>query len=244
MDVAVDASKDIIIVVHNQYQLVRECIESIRAHTKNYRLYIWDNDCDSETRTYLNSLRADGDCELVLSTINSGFIEPNNKLVTLGEGEYVILLNSDTKVSEKWTDALLGWLQQNPDCAAVGYCGGLLDEKGMGVHSGVGYDIDYVCGWALCFSRKVLSEFGLFSPELRFAYAEDADFSLRLKEAGRQVYALASPLVHHYGNQTIKEVLKVESAEIKAAIAQNHDYIRLRWADYLKHGRVLIRQGR
>jgi GT2 family glycosyltransferase len=158
-----------------------------------------------------------------------------------GEGEYIILLNSDTRVSERWSELLLGYLQCNTEVAAVGYGGGLLDENGVGGKNTVGPDIDFVNGWCLCFSRKTYQEFGLFSHELQFAYGEDADFSLRLKEAGRGVYALATPLVYHHGNKTISQVAAEKKMDLKTSFEQNHDYIRRRWADYLKTQRVLSR---
>jgi len=36
-------NKDILIVVHNQYDYVKNCIESIYKNTKNFNLFIWDN---------------------------------------------------------------------------------------------------------------------------------------------------------------------------------------------------------
>lgn len=45
-----DASKDILIVVHNQLDYVKQCIQSIQEHTNNYHIYIWDNGSDDETK--------------------------------------------------------------------------------------------------------------------------------------------------------------------------------------------------
>lgn len=235
----VDDPKDILVVVHNQLDLLKECVEAIQKHTRNYKLYIWDNASDEDTSFYIAELAERGGCEYLRSPRNQGFIEPNNEMARWGQGEYIILLNSDTRVAERWSDLLLSYLQKNTEVAAVGYGGGLLDESGQGGTNTVGPDIDFVNGWCLCFSRKTYQEFGLFSPELQFAYGEDADFSLRLKEAGRKVYALATPLVFHHGSKTIKAVAAEKKIDVKTTFAQNHEYIRRRWADYLKTKRVL-----
>ncbi len=120
--------------------------------------------------------------------------------------------------------------------------GGLLDENGLGVGSGVGPDIDYVEGWCLCVSRETYREHGLFDEvNLEFAYGEDADLSLRLREAGRRPYALHLDCVFHHGNVTAKEVAKTQSAEMKRSFDANHDFIKRRWGNYLKADRAKIR---
>ena len=89
---AIDTNKDILIIVHNQLEYTRQCIESIQANTKNYNLYIWDNNSNKETREYLETL----DATLCCSNKNTGFIFPNNALAKLTDSDYIILLNNDT----------------------------------------------------------------------------------------------------------------------------------------------------
>ena len=43
------ASKDILIVVHSQLPYLKKCIFSIRKHTQNYKILVWDNGSDEET---------------------------------------------------------------------------------------------------------------------------------------------------------------------------------------------------
>ena len=238
-----EATKDIIIVVHNQLSYIRECLESIRDNTSNYQIFIWDNGSDDDTKRYLETemLAAKGDITLIRSELNTGFILPNNELARMGDGEYIILLNSDTHVFSGWADVMLGCLQKNPDIAQVGYAGGLLSAEGRGDGDAqYGHDIDFVAGWCFCINRDLYDDFGLFNEkDLKFAYCEDSDFSLRLQEAGRQIYALNAPLVYHYGNKTIEKVAeKRECPEI----TENHKYICERWKDYLENKRVLVRK--
>ena len=242
---SVNCSKDIIIVVHNQLGYIRGCLQSIKDYTDNYQIYLWDNGSGKETREFLERecLASNGKIELIRSELNSGFIKPNNELVKLGDGEYIILLNSDTRVFRGWTAAMLGYLQQNPKVAQVGYLGGQLDEYGHGGQRGeLGSNIDYLCGWCFCIKRDTYEEFGLFNKQLKFAYCEDADFSLRLKEAGRQIYALHSPLVYHFGNKTIKNVMDQNETEVMDNIKHNHLYMQHRWKDYLETQRVLLKE--
>lgn len=239
-----DFTKDIIIVVRNQLSYLKECIESIQEHTRNYHLYIWDNDSEPETRKYIESLaQADPDhVSTMMYSENVGFIRPNNEMAGWGDGEYIILLNSDCKVFQAWDRAMIGFLQAHPDVAQVGFWGGHMDAEGRGFGGDYGYEIDYVPGWCFCISRATYQEHGLFSHELQFAYCEDADFSLRLKAAGKKIYALHPALVYHYQNKTIKEVEKEGQVDVRATFEHNHKWMRQRWASYIENDRVLLKR--
>lgn len=243
------AWKDILIVVHDQLSYLQNCIASVREHTKDYTLYIWDNGSGQETVDYLDQLQRehvlneskDWDIEVWRSERNEGFIVPNNKLAAVGTGDYVILLNSDTKVFPHWDTAMIGWMQHNQNVAQVGFWGGHLGSDGRGFGGDNGYDIDYIPGWCFCIHRDTYNEFGLFDDKnLDFAYCEDADFSLRLKAAGKTLYALHAPLVYHFQNKTIQAVQKEGEVDVRATFDKNHEYMRLKWKDYLDTNRVLL----
>jgi GT2 family glycosyltransferase len=243
--------KDILVVVHDQVEYLKICIDSVRENTKNFNLYIWDNDSDEETKSYIESLLVEYDLlcaedaekdwtlNVTHSDVNLGFIEPNNEMARWGSGEYLILLNSDTKVFPEWDTTMIGLLENNSDLAQVGFGGGIVDETGKGIDSNMGYEIDFISGWCFCISRVTYDKFNLFNNQLEFAYCEDSDFSFRLKEAGKQLYAIYSPLVYHYGNKTIEQVAKDKKDDILRTFNKNHDYIKNRWESFLRHNRVL-----
>jgi len=242
-------TKDILVVVRDQLRYVQECLETVEANTDNYTLYVWDNGSGPDTADYLKAkekeyLEKDDPrrrMKLVRKEDNIGFIVPNNELARMGDGDYIILLNSDCKVFEKWADAMVGFLRNNPEVAEVGFWGGYLDHEGRGFGGNSGYDVDYIPGWGLCISRETYREFGLFDDaNFQFAYSEDADLSLTLKQAGKKVYALHAPLVHHYQNKTIETVAQ----EIDAATTfeHNHQVMLKKWADYLANDRVALKE--
>jgi GT2 family glycosyltransferase len=219
--------KDILIVVHNQLPYIQTCIESIRNVTKDYNLYVWDNASEPTTREWLEKQR---DVRLFKSSENLGFIVPNNRMAEQARSPYLILLNSDTKVHEGWDAAMIAYLQAG--YAQVGYLGGYLDWNGFGAESGFGDGVDYITGWCFAMPRAVYQSLGLFDEtNLSFAYCEDADLSLRLREAGFLLRALHLGLVFHYENRTIKEVAKV--LDCQKFLEDNHLYLRNRWKSYL-----------
>jgi len=222
--------KDIIIVVRDQLEYVKGCIESIQEHTKNYHLFIYDNGSLPPTRDYLKGLG--DDVSLCRDEKNQGFIYPNNFLVQQGNAPYIILINTDVLVAEGWDLVLTGFLEKHPEFAQVGFLGGFLDVNGKGIRGGYGSDVDYICGWGFCIPRAVYNDFGLFDDEnLKFAYCEDSDFSMRLREAGRKIYALRIPLAHHFGNKTVTEVMKEQS--LAGYLTDNHAYLKKRWKKFL-----------
>jgi GT2 family glycosyltransferase len=251
-----NASKDILIVVHNQLEWFRQCVDSLRQNTSNYHLYIWDNGSGSETQDYIRQLHQqwmdeeaskgkDIDWGITSQRVddNKGFIYPNNELIDYGHSEFVILLNSDCKVFEWWDRAMTGFLDLHPDVGEVGYWGGHMGPDGRGFGGSNGYDIDYVPGWCLCMRRQTYERYGLFNKQLTFAYCEDADLSLRLKEAGLKIYALHAPLVHHYQNKTIIEVERAGAVNVRESFDANHAFLKERWKDYLANERVLLKKS-
>lgn len=230
-----DAMKDILIVVKDQYEYIQNCIDSICSNTNNFNLYLWDNGSNLETARYLECVAQKNNCFLVRSEINEGFIKPNNELIKLTTSPYIILLNSDTEVKANWDLTMLGLLQQNSNLAAVGYGGCSLDKNFDGGRVAFGSKIDYIAGWSICIKRDIYDKFGLFDEvNLEFAYCEDADFCLRLKEAGLEIYAINVELVNHYENKTIKSVQTEEfKCFFKECLEKNREYCIKRWKDFL-----------
>ena len=232
-------TKDIIIVVHDQLDYLKVCIDSVKKHTQNYNLYIWDNASSEATRNYLMSLLTEKNVTIRRTENNLGFIYPNNELAQWGDSEYIILLNSDVKVFDKWDTVMTGFLEAHENVAQVGYWGGFLDHDGRGFGGANGFDVDYIPGWCFCISRNTFETCGLFNKELQFAYCEDADFSLRLKSCGERIYALHLDYVTHFGSQTIKTVADEGNLDVQRTFEQNHRWLRKRWKKYLESGRIL-----
>lgn len=247
VQMANDTTKDIIIVVHDQLSYLKGTIQSLLENTKNFHLWIWDNASGEDTQKYLHDLmysvneRSDASLTVMRSEENLGFIEPNNELIQLGSSDYVILLNSDVQVFGGWDQAMLGWLQNNLDTKIVGYAGGLLDDKGIGGRLAYGYQIDYVPGWCLAMERSTYQKYGLFNSDLKFAYAEDSDLSIRIQTAGHRIYALHLLFVHHFQNKTIETVKDEGEVDVRKTFYYNHEVLRKTWGEYLSHQRIDVR---
>ncbi|HHV75686.1 MAG TPA: glycosyltransferase family 2 protein, partial [Thermoanaerobacterium sp.] len=108
----------IIIVTHNQLEYTRKCIESIRKHTKlPYELIVIDNASNDETVEYLESQH---DIKLIKNNENRGFPASCNQGISIAKGEYIVLLNNDTIVTENWLNNLLYCLNNAENAGIVG----------------------------------------------------------------------------------------------------------------------------
>ncbi len=224
------ADIDVLMVVHNQPELTLNTIESLRATTPNYHLYVYDNGSDKETIDILENTDFRGG-KLVRGVGNIGFLKPNNILAAMGTSPYMVLLNNDVYCLQGWWEPLIGCLQHYNDVGAVGYLGGYLNSQGIGTAPAWGYDVDYISGWCLGLRRKDYEKFGLFDEKhLEFAYCEDADFCFRLREAGLTTYAFSLNLVWHKGHATS---LSIDPEFLSGPFARNHEYMKGRWQKYL-----------
>jgi GT2 family glycosyltransferase len=111
--------------------------------------------------------------------------------------------------------------------------GGILDENGKGKWFNCGTEIDYISGWCFAIKRETYNKFGLFDQEnLEFAYGEDADFSLRLRQSGAYIHALHLSLVHHFENKTILQVR--HKRDCSKTFEKNHSFIKEKWNSYIR----------
>lgn len=223
--------KDILIVVHSQYEYISKCINSIFKNTKNFNIHIWNNASDKRTTEYLSKISKQKNIRLYSSKQNLGFIVPNNEMIKNAKCPYIILLNSDVEVLPDWDNVLIGWLKKNPNVFQTGYTGGYLSKQGRGIRFGKGANVDYICGFCFCIAKSTYQKFGLFDDKnLKFAYCEDSDFSLRLRSKNKKIYACYSNLVIHHENKTVRNVSrKINMAKF---IHNNQNYIKSKWSKY------------
>lgn len=89
----------IIIVSFNTKELLIDCIKSVIKFTKNvsYEIIVVDNDSkDGSVSAVKKEFKALKNFKVIANTSNVGFAEANNRGFKAAEGEFVLLLNSDT----------------------------------------------------------------------------------------------------------------------------------------------------
>jgi GT2 family glycosyltransferase len=114
---------DIVVCVHNALEYVRPCLESVRC-TRNgerQRLIIIDDGSDQPTARYLEEFARNAPwIELNRNEHARGYTKAANQGLAASTGELVILLNSDTFVTDGWTEKMADAVFSTPGGGIVG----------------------------------------------------------------------------------------------------------------------------
>ena len=110
----------IIIINYNTFQLTSECIRSVIAFTKeiSYEIILVDNastECDADIfREKFPEII------LVKSQKNGGFAYGNNLGIERASGKFILLLNSDTILTEDSISKTVEYAAKNPNAGVIG----------------------------------------------------------------------------------------------------------------------------
>src|SRR5437764_13291384 len=86
---------DVVVPVHNQWQLTEKCLTSLRAQTVPHTVVVADNgSTDATPRRLAESFP---EARMVATGVNLGFSIACNRGVEAGEGNIVVLLNNDVE---------------------------------------------------------------------------------------------------------------------------------------------------
>lgn len=121
-----------IIVNYNTASWVKQCVQSIRAHTVSLRYEIIIVDNASPNRAIDAVINHLQDSTLIYLPLNhnSGFGAANNRGVTKATGKYLFLLNPDTRLCSNAAGYFFSYMEQ-PDNDRVVACGAdLRDDAG------------------------------------------------------------------------------------------------------------------
>lgn len=122
LEAVIGMSVDIIVCVYNALEDVQSCLTSVRNHLLIGHRLIIVNDCSDEpTSEYLRNFAAgDERVRLIENKENLGYTRSANCGLAAGTGDFRILLNSDTIVSENWTLKMLDAASRGQDIGIVG----------------------------------------------------------------------------------------------------------------------------
>lgn len=225
----------IIIVTWNTWEMTRICLESIQKADPDH---IWDT-------VVVDNASQDGTPEvirslfpwvtLVVNEENLGFGRANNLVLKQVTSEYVLLLNSDTTLSEEAVYALLDFMDAHPKAGVVG--GQLIYPDGRLQNSIVPFptlvteftnksllqilfprkypgkrhelttsiEVDSVIGAAMMLRVEAVRSVGFFDEEY-FFFLEETDLCFRLRKRGWKIYFVPEARIVHYQGSSVKKV--------------------------------------
>ena len=220
---------DIVLCVHNAFEDVKECLTSIRRHTKvDYRLLIVDDGSQAETRDFLKSwVQEDSVATLFRNETARGYTKAANIGLRASNGDYIILLNSDTIVTPGWIEKLIecatsrkniGIVGPLSNCASWQSIPEIFDKNGGWMINNIpeGYSLEtlsdivanvsdkafpcvnFVNGFCYMIKRAVIDAIGWLDEEsFPYGYGEENDFSIRARKAGFKLAIADHAYVYH-----------------------------------------------
>ena len=202
---------DIILPIHNGYDYLSQCIDSVFRNTDlNFHSLILmdDKSSDERIRVYLKQIDTTGrNIKIIYNDQNMGFVKTVNRGMRLAK-EDILLLNSDTIVTSGWIEKMQRAAYSGPKIATV------TPFSNNAIHCSIpeflkentipeGYSIDSftkfvedislryypeiptAVGFCMYIKRVLLEKIGYFD-ELNFdrGYGEECEFCARANRAG------------------------------------------------------------
>lgn len=235
---------DIIVPIYNAYDDLVKCIASVKRHTDlSLHRLIMINDCSPDERI-LPYLRSEETENIVVidNEVNGGFSNNVNKGMLYSEDRDVILLNSDTVVTENWIDKIVACAYSKPEIGSVTpmsnsatLCSYPIICQDNDIPENWSVDalakvvercsmkmyprITVAVGFCMFIKREVIKRVGLFDAEtFEKGYGEENDFCNRAEQLGYIHVMCDDTFIYHRGTASFV-------GEQKKALAEAHEKI-------------------
>lgn len=221
----------VVILNYNGAEMLRRFLPNVLENSSEANVYVADN--GSTDNSVETMKREFPQVPLILFDKNHGFAEGYNLAIGKVEEEYALLLNSDVKVSPRWLQPLIDYMDANADVAAcqpkilsyrnisyfeyAGAAGGFMDKWGYPYCRGRIFgtvekdegqynsisDVFWATGAALMVRREIYIDNGGLDSRF-FAHMEEIDFCWRLRSRGMRIVCIPQSYVFHIGGATLK----------------------------------------
>lgn len=213
----------IVVLNYNAGDLLLDCVESLyKTQTYNFEVIVVDNvstdDSHKKCKEKFPKIR------LIENKENLGYCEGNNVGIRNAKGEFIVILNPDTKVESDWLIELFKAYEKygeglyQPKILAFEdnlfeSGGNMLQVFGFGYSKGRGipdtgqYDepgkIGYASGACLFTKTEIIKKIGLFDPFI-FLYHDDLDLGWRGRQLGIESFYAPKSKIYHAGSYNYK----------------------------------------
>jgi len=105
----------IVIVNYNTKEITADCLDSLKKNTKGIdcEVIVVDNNSSDGSIPMLRKRAKRKEIILIANNENLGFGKANNMGIKIAKGRYVLLLNSDTIISENILFEMVGWMDSH-----------------------------------------------------------------------------------------------------------------------------------
>ena len=242
----------VLVPMYGQAGLTLDCLEALQRCAKETDLEVLLIDDASPGQAGDPFARLQG-LRYVKNPENLGYLRSCNKLAMQARGEFLLLLNNDTRVQAGALSALLRVFEARPDAGLVGakflYPDGRLQEagaqvfadgsaakRGQGLEEGEARferfeESDYCSGAGLLIRRKLFLELGGYDEHFLPSHYEDVDLAFEVRQRGLKVYYQPEARIVHVEGATCGPAGPLNHTEL------NRPKFRQKWAAVLDAGR-------
>ncbi len=199
--------------------LCRRCLETIREHSRDYRLIFIDNGSPEFDR-----IKPELDRHphlLIRNTENVGFVKATNQGIWMSRSPRVVLLNNDTEVAPGWLDLLEAGFGAAPKVGIVGPRMRVDDpslkpcwQSGWQVRNGGGPYLlpasAMVAFFCAMIDRAVIDEVGVLDEDFGVGFGDDDELCARARRAGFTLVLQQDLEIAHRHRSTFKELYTPE----------------------------------
>ena len=243
----------ILVISFEKPRLVSEALQAVLASEAGfaYEVIVVDN-ASTEAATALAPFAAR--LKVIRNRENLGFTKANNRGVAAAAGEYLLFLNSDTKISPDTLSRLVAFADSHPQAGAVGPLVlnrdgtfqlsfgrplSLFSEFRQKVIAGPGAtatdpkklktgEVGWVSGCCLLTRREFFPDGRVFDEEI-FLYFDDSELCARLAGMGKKVYFFPGTSIIHYGGASVSSLPARTAVEYRRSQLHVYDKHLPRW---------------
>jgi O-antigen biosynthesis protein len=241
LDTSSNPVVSIVIPVYGHHETTFECLRSIATFAPKlaFEVIVMDDASPALAQEALGPVTG---IRIIRNEKNLGFIGNVNAGAACARGEYLLILNNDTVLTENAVDAMYATFSRHASVGLVGAkllnedgtlqeAGGIVWCDGSAWNWGRGKDpndptynfvrdADYCSGAALMIRRALFLELGGFDTHYAPAYYEDTDLAFRVRAHGLRVLYQPHASIYHlegisHGRDTNSGVKGFQTANAK-----------------------------
>ena len=221
----------VVVPVYNNLQFTKMCIQDLLNQSKPcFEIILVDNGSATDTIKFYSK---HNELIIIRNEKNMGCAYSWNQGVRESKGDWIIILNNDVRLPDKWLENLISYAtNKDLDVVSPGMREGPLDYNFRN------YSYEYTKlmhtafrKWTpsgVCFAlrRNVIEKIGYFDENYEIGQYEDADFFRRCKIARLKIGITGASFMHHFGSSTQKHLKEMGAT---GYALKNRNYHRRKW---------------
>lgn len=210
----------VVVLTYNNLELTKACLTSLVnvSDYPNLEIIVVDNASTDGTPAYLREFKlSHQNSKIILNEHNVGFSAGNNIGLASATGDYLVLLNNDTVVTQGWALSLMRHLQTDETIGLIGPVtnnignearikmkySNIADMPAEALHytlrnMGKKFLIKNVAFFCVMMPRSTYKKCGLLCEEYGLGFFEDDDYCRQVEASGLKIMCAKDVFIHHH----------------------------------------------